>query len=46
MWEILCDTTSYKLNGYGKFPAGLQKEFDADIDRLMEKVKKVGRDDA
>lgn len=41
IWEILCDTKSRKQKGFGEFPKELVKEFDEDIDRLMEITNKI-----
>lgn len=35
IWEILCDSRAKKLKGFGDFPKELIKEFDNDIDELM-----------
>jgi hypothetical protein len=41
MWEILCDSTSKGLRGYGKFPDEFAAEFDKDIDDLQDLIKKI-----
>ena len=41
MWEILCDTTSQRLKGYGRFPKEYAAEFDADIDALQNLISKI-----
>ena len=41
MWEILCDTTSQRLKGYGGFPKEYAAEFDADIDALQNLISKI-----
>lgn len=41
MWEILCDTTSYGLKGYGKFPDSYAKEYDLDIEKLQNLISKL-----
>ncbi len=38
MWEILCDTTSKNLKGFGKFPEEYAREFDSDIDVLQKLI--------
>lgn len=41
MWEILCDTTSKGLKGYGVFPKEYAKEFDDDIDKLQKLIASI-----
>ena len=41
MWEILCDSNSKGLRGYGKFPDEYADEFDKDIDDLQDLIKKI-----
>ena len=41
IWEILCDTKSKKQKGFGEFPKELVKEFDEDIDKLLEITNKI-----
>lgn len=41
IWEILCDTKAKKQKGFGEFPKELVKEFDEDIDKLMEITNKI-----
>lgn len=41
IWEILCDAKSRKQKGFGEFPKELVKEFDEDIDKLMEITNKI-----
>jgi len=41
MWEILCDTTSRRLKGYGEFPKEITEEFDKDIDALQKLIASI-----
>ena len=41
MWEILCDSRSRKMKGFGEFPKELSKEYDRDIDELMAIISKI-----
>lgn len=41
MWQILCDTKSKRMRGYGKFPDELSKEYDADIDKLLSIISEI-----
>lgn len=41
MWQILSDTTSKSLKSYGDFPSEYIKEFDSDINNLLETIKKI-----
>ncbi len=41
MWEILCDSKSRRMRGYGKFPEKHSKEYDADIDELMKLIEGI-----
>lgn len=41
MWEILCDTSSSRLKGFGLFPAEIADEFDSDIERLLKLVENI-----
>ena len=41
IWEILCDTTSTRLRGYGEFPMEHSVEFDNDINQLQELVSQI-----
>jgi hypothetical protein len=36
IWEILTDTLSKKIKGYGTFPKKYADEYDADINKLIE----------
>lgn len=38
IWEILCETTSKRLKGYGDFPKENAEEFDNDIDHLQRLI--------
>jgi len=40
-WEILNDSLSKRMNGFGEFPPDLAKEFDNDIDHLLKLVSKL-----
>jgi len=35
IWEVLSDSKSRKMKGFGVFPTGIAKEYDRDIDELM-----------
>lgn len=39
MWEVLCDSTSHGLRGFGHFPHEFAAEFDADLGKLQEMIK-------
>jgi hypothetical protein len=41
IWEILCDTSSKKLKGYGEFPPENIKEFDDDIIELQRLIENI-----
>jgi len=41
MWEILCNTTSKGMKGYGKFPAEHIVEYDSDIEKLIGLVQRL-----
>ncbi|HUX55254.1 MAG TPA: hypothetical protein VMV56_12620 [Williamwhitmania sp.] len=41
MWEILCDTNSSRLKGFGLFPVEIADEFDSDIERLQKMVEEI-----
>ena len=41
LWEILCDATSERLKGYGKFPKEYAQEFDSDIDKLQKLIANI-----
>jgi ABC-type arginine transport system ATPase subunit len=41
IWEILCDTSSKRLKGYGEFPSENIKEFDNDINTLQKLIEKI-----
>ena len=36
IWEVLNNSKSRKMKGYGEFPAKLLKEYDEDIDKLLK----------
>jgi hypothetical protein len=35
IWEVLCDSKSKKLKGFGSLPSSIAKEYDNDIDKLI-----------
>lgn len=41
MWEVLCDSTSKGLKGYGLLPDSVAKELDNDIEKLQELVNQI-----
>lgn len=41
MWEVLNDTTTKRLKGFGDFPEKYAEEFDDDIRNLIELVEKI-----
>lgn len=41
IWEILTDTLSGKIKGYGIFPKKYTGEYDADINKLIEITNKI-----
>lgn len=41
IWEILIDTLSGKVKGYGTFPRKYAAEYDGDINRLLEIINKI-----
>jgi len=41
IWEILIDTLSRKIKGYGTFPKKYTKEYDADINKLIEITNRI-----
>ncbi len=40
-WEILNDSLSKRMNGFGEFPAEMVAGFDADIEHLLTLVNKL-----
>lgn len=40
-WEILNDSLSKRMNGFGEFPAEMVAGFDADIEHLLTLVNKM-----
>ncbi len=40
-WEILNDSLSKRMNGFGEFPAEMAAGFDADIEYLLTLVNKL-----
>ena len=41
IWEILTDTLSRKIKGYGTFPKKYAEEYDADIKKLIEITDRI-----
>ena len=41
IWEILCDSESGNLKGFGEFPKELVCEYDKDIEKLMAIAEKL-----
>ena len=41
MWEILADTLSRKIKGYGTFPKKYADEYDSDINKLIDITNKI-----
>jgi hypothetical protein len=41
IWEILCDSTSKKLKGFGEFPQNQAIEYDEDINNLISITNRV-----
>jgi|GEM_PF-566963 len=41
MWEVLQDSKSKKIKGFGDFPKEIAKEYDEDIDKLMTIILKI-----
>lgn len=41
IWEILTDTLSWKIKGYGMFPKKYSEEYDADINKLIEITNRI-----
>ncbi len=41
MWEILNNSTSRSMRGFGIFPENLVEEFDNDIENLLQIIKKM-----
>jgi len=41
MWEILCDTNSKRMKGYGDFPEEFARELDSDIDTLLNLIAEI-----
>ncbi len=40
-WEILNDSLSKRMSGFGEFPAEMAGSFDADIEHLLKLVSKL-----
>jgi hypothetical protein len=41
IWEILTDTLSRQMKGYGTFPKKYAEEYDSDINKLIEITKRI-----
>jgi hypothetical protein len=41
IWEILTDSLSRKIKGYGTFPKKYAEEYDADINKLIEITNRI-----
>jgi hypothetical protein len=41
IWEILTDTLSRKIKGYGTFPKKYTEEYDTDINKLIEITNRI-----
>ena len=41
IWEVLCDSKSKRLKGFGEFPKSLAADFDKDIDGLLAITEKI-----
>jgi len=41
IWEILTDTLSRKIKGYGTFPKKYSEEYDTDINKLIEITNRI-----
>ena len=41
MWEILCDTNSKRLKGFGELPNDIGEEVDRDINSIIELVERL-----
>jgi len=41
MWEILKDSMSRRLKGYGTFPKKHVEEYDSDIEKLIEIINQI-----
>jgi hypothetical protein len=41
IWEILTDSLSRKIKGYGTFPKKYADEYDSDIGKLIEITNKI-----
>ena len=41
MWEVLCDSKSMKLKGFGQFPPEYVLEFDSDIEKLLKLTERI-----
>lgn len=41
MWEVLCNTKTKQLKGFGEFPIEYAQEFDSDIDNLLKLTESI-----
>jgi hypothetical protein len=41
IWEILCDVKSRRQKGFGEFPKEMIKEYDSDIEELMDITNRI-----
>ena len=41
MWEILSNTKSRSLKGFGEFPPEYAQEFDSDIEKLLKLTERI-----
>lgn len=41
MWEVLCDSTSKGLKGYGLLPDSVATQLDSDIEKLQELINQI-----
>jgi len=41
IWEILCDTETKRLRGYGKLPDGLSEYLDCRIHDLINSIEQI-----
>lgn len=41
MWEILSDTKSKRMKGFGKFPEELSTEYDSDLEGLLKLIGEI-----
>ena len=41
IWEILCDVKSRRQKGFGEFPKEMIKEYDSDMDELIDITDRI-----